>query len=106
MSEAARRRQFQAPKGTRDLYPEDVLRRRYLLETLRRVATLHGFEEVDGPTFEELELYTVKSGEGIVSELFSFTRAGGEDTYALRPEFTPTGARLFAARARQLPQPT
>src|SRR5690606_20370211 len=46
------------------------------------------------------------SGEGIVSELFSFQRAGGEKTYALRPEFTPTLARLYADRASTLPRPT
>jgi len=100
------KRTFQSPKGTRDFYPEEMLRRRYIVDSWRRVALRHGFEEIDGPTFEHLDLYTVKSGEGIVSELFSFQRAGGEDTYALRPEFTPTLARMYAARARQLPQPT
>lgn len=98
-------RKFQAPKGTRDFYPEDMLRKRYLVETWRAVSLRHGFEEIDGPTFEHLDLYTVKSGEGIVSELFSFRREGGEDTYALRPEFTPTLARMYAARAAQLPKP-
>jgi histidyl-tRNA synthetase len=100
------RRSFQAPKGTRDFYPQDMLRRRYITDAWRRVSLRHGFEEIDGPTFEHLDLYTVKSGEGIVSELFSFQRAGGDDTYALRPEFTPTLARMYAARAKQLPQPT
>ena len=57
-------------------------------------------------TFEHLELYTVKSGEGIVSELFSFTRSGGDVTYALRPEFTPTLARMAAAKGRSLTLPT
>jgi histidyl-tRNA synthetase len=76
------------------------------MEAWRRASILHGFDEVDGPTFEHLDLYTVKSGEGIVSELFSFTRAGGEKDYALRPEFTPTLARLYAAKANALPKPT
>lgn len=97
---------FQAPTGTRDLYPVDAARRRYITEAWRRVSINHGFEEVDGPTFEHLDLYTVKSGEGIVSELFSFSRAGGEKAYALRPEFTPTLARLYAAKAASLPRPT
>lgn len=96
---------FQAPKGTRDFYPEDLLRRRYIVEQWRAASVRHGFEEIDGPTFEHAELYTVKSGEGILSELFSFTREGGEDLYALRPEFTPTLARLYAARASSLPSP-
>jgi len=100
------KRSFQSPKGTRDFYPADMLRRRYITDAWRRVSLRHGFEEIDGPTFEHLDLYTVKSGEGIVSELFSFRRAGGDDTYALRPEFTPTLARMYAARAKQLPQPT
>ncbi len=96
----------QAPSGTRDVYPLDAARRRFMTESWRRASILHGFEEVDGPTFEHLDLYTVKSGEGIISELFSFTRTGGEKTYALRPEFTPTLARLFAAKAGSLPKPT
>jgi histidyl-tRNA synthetase len=95
----------QAPPGTRDVYPLDAARRRFIQESWRRASLLHGFEEVDGPTFEHLDLYTVKSGEGIVSELFSFQRAGGEKTYALRPEFTPTLARLYAAKANALPKP-
>ncbi|MFO0830392.1 MAG: histidine--tRNA ligase [Phycisphaerales bacterium] len=97
---------FQAPTGTRDLYPMDAARRRFVLESWRRASVLHGFDEVDGPTFEHLDLYTVKSGEGIVSELFAFTRAGGEKDYALRPEFTPTLARLYAAKANALAKPT
>lgn len=97
---------FQAPKGTRDLYPIDAARRRFVLEAWRSASIRHGFEEIDGPIFEHLDLYTVKSGEGIVSELFSFTREGGEKTYALRPEFTPTLARMYASKANALPKPT
>ena len=97
---------FQAPKGTRDFYPRDMLLRRYITDAWRRTALRHGFDEIDGPTFENAALYTVKSGDGILSELFSFTREGGDDLYALRPEFTPTLARMYAARAKQLPQPT
>ncbi|MFN7020446.1 MAG: histidine--tRNA ligase [Phycisphaerales bacterium] len=97
---------FQAPTGTRDLYPSDLNRLRYVQEAWRRTSINHGFEEIDGPTFEHLDLYTVKSGEGIVSELFSFERFGGEKKFALRPEFTPTLARMYAARAGSLPKPT
>jgi len=93
------------PKGTRDLYPEDLLRQRYITEAWRRVSIRHGFDEIAGPTFEMLDLYKKKSGEGIVSELFSFTRAGGDDHYALRPEFTPTLARMYAEKAKELPVP-
>jgi histidyl-tRNA synthetase len=97
---------FQAPKGTRDFYPDDLAVRRYLESVWRGVAVNHGFDEIDGPTFEHLDLYTVKSGPGIVSELFSFRRAGGDTDYALRPEFTPTLARMYAAKANSLPKPT
>lgn len=97
---------FQAPTGTRDFYPAELARLRYIQDAWRRTSINHGFEEIDGPTFEHLELYTVKSGEGIVSELFSFERFGGEKKFALRPEFTPTLARLYAAKANALPKPT
>jgi histidyl-tRNA synthetase len=97
---------FQPPKGTRDLYPIEAARRRFILEAWRSASIRHGFDEIDGPIFEHLDLYTVKSGEGIVSELFSFTREGGEKTYALRPEFTPTLARMYATKANSLPKPT
>jgi histidyl-tRNA synthetase len=96
---------FQAPKGTRDFYPADMAVRRHIENVWRDVSINHGFEEIDGPTFEHLDLYTVKSGPGIVSELFSFKRAGGDTDYALRPEFTPTLARMVAARAAELPKP-
>lgn len=95
----------QAPRGTRDFYPLEMAKRRWIEERWRRVATRFGFEEIDGPRFEHLDTYTVKSGEGIVSELFSFTRAGGETEFALRPEFTPTLARMVAAKANALPKP-
>lgn len=97
---------FQAPKGTKDLYPQDLAKRRYVTNAWRDAAIAHGFDEINGPTFEHLDLYTVKSGEGIVSELFSFRRAKGDTDYALRPEFTPTLARMYAAKANSLPKPT
>jgi histidyl-tRNA synthetase len=96
---------FQSPKGTRDFYPAEMAVRRRIEAAWRDASIAFGFDEIDGPTFEHLELYTAKSGEGIVNELFSFRRAGGSDDYALRPEFTPTLARMAAARAAQLPVP-
>ncbi len=97
---------FQAPTGTRDFYPSDLNKLHYIQEAWRRTSINHGFDEIDGPAFEHLDLYTVKSGEGIISELFSFERFGGEKTFALRPEFTPTLARMYAAKAASLPKPT
>ena len=96
---------FQTPRGTRDFYPEDMAIRRYIESVWREVSINHGFEEIEGPMFEHLDLYKEKSGESIVSELFSFSREGGDTQYALRPEFTPTLARMYAARAKQLPKP-
>ena len=104
-SNMSNQRRFQAPKGTRDFLPEDMAIRRHIETAWRETSTRHGFEEIEGPTFEHLGLYTVKSGEGIVSELFSFRREGGRDDYALRPEFTPTLARMVAARGPGLPRP-
>lgn len=96
---------LQSPRGTRDFYPEDMAWQNYLLDTWRKVSIRHGFEQVDGPIFELLDLYKIKSGEGIVSELFSFRRSGGETDFALRPEFTPTLARMVAEKANALPKP-
>jgi histidyl-tRNA synthetase len=107
---------FQAPKGTRDFYPADLAVRRHIENVWRQVSINHGFEEIDGPTFEHLELYTHKSGPGIASELFQVMsgkdeeqiaaiRAGGAAPFALRPEFTPTLARMVAAKAAELPRP-
>ena len=98
-------RRFQAPKGTRDFFPADLAVRRHVEAAWRDASIVHGFDEVEGPTFESLGLYTLKSGDGIVDELFSFRRAGGKDDYALRPEFTPTLARMVAARGPGLPRP-
>ncbi|MFW5653945.1 MAG: histidine--tRNA ligase [Planctomycetota bacterium] len=95
---------LQAPKGMRDFYPEEMAWRRHLEKTWREVSIRHGFDEVEGPTFEMLELYTMKSGEGIVSELFAFKDRGDRDL-ALRPEFTPTLARMVKSRAASLPRP-
>ncbi len=105
LSPMASTHKLQSPKGTRDWFPAEMAVRRHVEAAWRSASIDCGFDEIDGPTFEHLELYTIKSGQGIVNELFSFTRAGGEDTYALRPEFTPTLARMVAARAAQLPQP-
>ncbi len=96
----------QGPRGTRDFYPLEMAKRRWIEQRWRKVATRFGFEEIDGPRFEHLDTYTVKSGEGIVSELFSFTRAGGETEFALRPEFTPTLARMYAHEASKLSKVT
>ena len=95
---------FQGPKGTRDFLPPAMAVRRYIEDAWRRVSIRFGFQEVDGPTFEPLDLYKVKSGDEIVSQLFSFTDRGQRDL-ALRPEFTPTLARIVAQFGAGLPKP-
>ncbi|HXE58562.1 MAG TPA: histidine--tRNA ligase [Gemmatimonadales bacterium] len=96
--------QAKALPGFRDFYPEDFAFRSYVFETWRAVATRYGFEEYDGPPLEPLELYTEKSGEEIVGQLYNF-RDKGERDVALRPEMTPTLARMVAARANGLKKP-
>ncbi len=95
---------MQPLKGFRDFYPEEMARRNYLFEAWRRVARRFGFVEFDGPPLESLELYTRKSGEEIVEQLYTFEDKGGRQV-ALRPEMTPTLARMMAARASTLPKP-
>jgi histidyl-tRNA synthetase len=96
--------QPQALPGFRDFYPADLALREHIFGTWRQVATRYGFEEYDGPPLEPLELYTAKSGEEIVGQLYSFTDKGGREV-TLRPEMTPTLARMVAARANGLKKP-
>jgi histidyl-tRNA synthetase len=97
-----------APKGPlpgfRDFYPEDLARRTAIFRAWRSVARRYSFVEYDGPPLEPLELYTAKSGDEIVGQLYSFEDKGGR-AVSLRPEMTPTFARMVAARANALPKP-
>ena len=94
----------QALPGFRDFYPEDYAFRAELHRRWRDVARRYGFEEYDGPPLEALDLYTRKSGEEIVGQLYGFEDKGGR-AVALRPEMTPTLARMVAARANGLKKP-
>jgi len=94
----------QSLPGFRDFFPEEFALRRHIFEAWRRVAIRYGFEEWDGPPLEPLELYTAKSGAEIVGQLYAFTDKGGRDV-ALRPEMTPTLARMVASRANGLKKP-
>ena len=96
--------QGKALPGFRDFYPEDLSLRNHIFATWRSVATRYGFEEYDGPPLESLELYTQKSGDEIVGQLYSFKDKGDRDV-ALRPEMTPTLARMVAAHAQALKKP-
>lgn len=97
-------RQDLTVRGTRDFYPEQYARLRHLFEVWRRTALSYGFEEFEGPVLETLELYTIKSGDEIVRQLYEFTDKGGR-RLALRPELTPTVARMVAAVQNQIPKP-
>jgi histidyl-tRNA synthetase len=90
--------------GFRDFYPQEFAERAFILRTWRDVARRFGFVEYDGPPLEPLELYTRKSGDEIVGQLYAFTDKGGREV-ALRPEMTPTLARMVAARANALRKP-
>ncbi len=90
--------------GFRDFYPEDLARRTRIFAAWREASRRFGFMEYDGPPLEPLELYTGKSGEEIVRQLYAFTDKGGREV-ALRPEMTPSFARMVAARAGGLRKP-
>jgi histidyl-tRNA synthetase len=90
--------------GFRDFYPEQFAERAWLFEAWRRVARRFGFVEYDGPPLEPVELYTKKSGDEIVGQLYNFEDKGGR-AIALRPEMTPTVARMVAAKANALRKP-
>ena len=90
--------------GFRDFYPQEFAERAYIMGTWREVARRYAFAEYDGPPLEPLELYTRKSGDEIVGQLYNFVDKGGRDV-ALRPEMTPTVARMVAARANALRKP-
>ena len=90
--------------GFRDFYPAELAERNYIFETWRGVARRFGFVEYDGPPLEPLELYTQKSGDEIIGQLYGFVDKGGRDV-SLRPEMTPTLARMVAARANALRKP-
>ncbi len=96
--------QGQALPGFRDFYPEELAFRNSIFATWREVARRYGFQEYDGPPLEPLELYTEKSGEEIVQQLYAFEDKGGRKV-ALRPEMTPTLARMVGARAQALKKP-
>ena len=90
--------------GFRDFYPEQLATRNYLMSVWRDIARRYGFVEYDGPPLEPLDLYTKKSGDEIVGQLYTFTDKGDRQV-ALRPEMTPTLARMVAAKANAMRKP-
>jgi histidyl-tRNA synthetase len=90
--------------GFRDFFPPAFAERAFIMQTWRDVARRYGFSEYDGPPLEPLELYTRKSGDEIVGQLYNFTDKGGREV-ALRPEMTPTFARMVGSKANALRKP-
>lgn len=95
---------IQPPKGTRDFFPAEMAVQNRIFGAWRKVCNRFGFQEYEGPSFEHLELYTGKSGNEIVGQLYNFTDKGGREI-ALRPEMTPTLARMANQLGRNLKKP-
>src|SRR5258708_37993843 len=90
--------------GFRDFYPEQFAERAYVTKVWREVAHRYAFVKYDGPPLEPLDLYTKKSGDEIVGQLYEFEDKGGRRV-ALRPEMTPTLARMVVSTANALRKP-
>ena len=95
---------IERPRGTRDFLPEEMEKRREIEKKMREIAELYGYREIQTPTFEHLELFTLKSGEAIVEEIYAFKDKGGRDL-ALRPELTAPVMRMFANECSVMPKP-
>lgn len=95
---------IQTPKGTRDFYPADMRVQNHVFDGWRAVCRAFGYEEYEGPTFEHLELYVGKSGPEITEQLYHFKDKGERDL-ALRPELTPTLARMVNQKGASLRKP-
>src|SRR5512143_2930259 len=93
---------IQPVKGTRDFYPDQMAVRTWLYNTVRRVSEAFGYQEWEAPMLERLELYAAKSGEELVKkQSYVFTDRGG-DEITLRPELTPSLARMIAQKQNEL----
>ncbi len=86
------------PKGTRDFYPEEMSFQQHIFSTWEKTCKRYGFEYYEAPMFEHLEIYTQKSGDEIERQLYTF-KDKGDRMMALRPELTPSLARMVAAKA-------
>jgi len=95
---------IQRPRGTRDFGPEEMEKRRYIEEVLRKTAATFGYREIATPTFERAELYTERSGESIRNEMYIFKDKGGREL-SLRPELTMPTMRFYAEELRNLSKP-
>ena len=92
------------PRGTRDFAPADLRARDWLFDHFAAVSRAHGFERFETPVLESEQLFTRKAGEEIAAQLYNFEDKGGRRV-ALRPELTPSLARLVLAQGKSLPMP-
>ena len=95
---------IQAVKGTRDFYPPEMAKRNWIIDEWKAASLRSGFEEYDGPIFEYLKMYQVKSGDEIAEQLFSLEDRAGR-SLAIRPEITPTLARMVNQKIHSLARP-
>ncbi len=95
---------IERPRGTRDFLPDEMEKRREVERRMRKIAESFGYREVATPTFEHLELFTLKSGEGIVDEMYVFADKSGREL-ALRPELTAPVMRMFVNECSVMPRP-
>ncbi len=92
------------PRGTRDFLPDEMRRRRYVENRMREVAERWGYGEIKTPTFEHIELFTIKSGEAILEEIYSFRDKGNREM-ALRPELTAPVMRMYVEELQKTAKP-
>lgn len=92
-------------KGTRDFYPDEMKIRSWIFSRMREACASFGYEEYDGPMLEPFELYAAKSGEEIVNQQLYWMMDRGDRKMAVRPEMTPTMARMVAGKINELPKP-
>lgn len=95
---------IQRPRGTRDFLPEDTWKRNAVRQRMQQQLEHRGYQEIATPTFEHLDLFTIKSGESIIDELYSFKDKGGRDL-ALRPELTAPVMRMYVNELQSAPKP-
>ncbi|KCZ72120.1 histidyl-tRNA synthetase [Candidatus Methanoperedens nitroreducens] len=96
--------EFHRPRGTRDFLPDEMAKRKYVENRLREVAIRWGYGEIKTPTFEHIELFTIKSGEGILGEIYNFKDKGGREI-TLRPELTAPVVRMYIEELQRSPKP-
>ena len=105
LRERLKEMRIERARGTRDFMPAEMRKRRVMETKMRDIADKWGYEEIRTPSFERAELFTLKSGEGILNELYEFKDKGGRHL-ALRPELTAPVTRMYVNELKMAPKPT